>query len=194
MANTELITREIVERLGEHIRQSVPNVAKILVEWPSSSEILEYPSVTILTKEVRYTNAQSYVMHQGVTNPRKKAELKYVVGYYDFSFRVEGWAKNKEDRHELFAALQNAFVPEPRLPGVNLVLEGYHNAIAHYHVEGMRYGDAESASQRTEWRVILDIVSGCRAIVTKEEFVILTTQLQLETNPPGELDSEEDEA
>lgn len=178
-----VVTREVTERLIQHLKKNVPGIRNFFTEWPDASMQLQYPSITLLTKNPTHQSFNPYIYTQGATNARtnyRAAECLYVTGQYEFPLQLDLWTKTKEDRHTYYDLLYKALVPDPAKTGFRLTLENYHDAPANYLLQGFRYDDQETTSQRTEWRVIVDLIADCKAIVRKEEFVILETELTLE--------------
>jgi len=176
----ESVTKELLERLGKHLQSNVGKLAQVIYEWPAANVALKYPSLSIITKgEPRYENLAPYVWENEAPNASNKTAVKYVVGAYEWPLQLDLWTKSKEDRHEYYQKLFLAFNTNLDAPGINATMENYHDAIARYDFIGFQYQDDEISAQRTEWRVTMNVLAQCKAIVTKDEFAIITSQVSL---------------
>jgi len=175
----ESVTKEIVERLGKVIASRV-NLARVIYEWPSANLALQYPTLSIITKaNPRFENFSPYLWENSTPNAAKRTESKYVVGAYEWPLQLDLWTKNKEQRHDLYQKIFQAFMEDINAPGIAATMENYHDALARYDFIGFQYQDEEISAQRNEWRVTMDVLAQCKAIVTKDEFAIITTQVSL---------------
>lgn len=185
------VSKELVLRLGNHLQKYVPGLGQVLNEWPNAGVELKYPSITILTKQPRFMPLSPYLMTKTDTLAEidaedAKQEIKYVVGAYEWPLQLDLWTKTKEQRHEFFQKLFLAFNTNPYVPGIVATMANYHNALARYDLDGFQYQDEEISAQRTEWRVTMNVLSQCKAIVAKDEFAIITTQVSLTPTPDPE--------
>lgn len=175
----EYVTKEIVERLGKHIAAHV-NLAKILYEWPAANVALTYPSLSIITKaNPRFENFSPYEWVSETPNSQNKMATKYVVGHYEWPLQLDLWTKTKEQRHEFYQKIFAAFMLDISAPGITATMANYHDALARYDFVGFQYQDEEISAQRSEWRVTMDVLAQCKAIVSKDEFAIITSQVSL---------------
>jgi hypothetical protein len=180
----ESVSKELVLRLSLHLQKHVPGLAQVLNEWPNAGVELKYPSITILTKQPKFTPLSPYLLtktdiEEEIDAEDAKQEIKYVVGAYEWPLQLDLWTKTKEQRHEFFQKLFLAFNTNPYVPGITTTMVDYHNALARYDLDGFQYQDEEISAQRTEWRVTMNVLSQCKAIVAKDEFAIITTQVSL---------------
>lgn len=177
----ELVTSELVERLGAFLQPAL-QLAEVRTEWPNPGEELSYPCMSILTKRGDWEKQPGRVWKSGPVGENNKASFKYVVGYFELDLQLDIWTATKAARHEAFSRMIEAFTPNPVAPGLNLTLENYHGVIARYDVLGHKFPDNEQAASQSEWRLLFDVSTHCKAIVTKEEFAILNSETQL-SNP-----------
>ncbi len=180
----ESVSKELVLRLGIHLQRYVPGLAAVLNEWPNAGVELKFPSISILTKQPRFQPLSPYLMtktdiEEEIDAEDAKQEIKYVVGAYEWPLQLDLWTKTKEQRHEFFQKLFLAFNTNVYVPGITATMQNYHNALARYDLDGFQYQDEEISAQRTEWRVTMNVLSQCKAIVAKDEFAIITTQVSL---------------
>lgn len=178
----ESVSKELMLRLGLHLQKYVPGLAQFFTEWPNTGQELKYPSITLITKSPKYMPLSPYPVEKWDTEatlPNIKKEIAYVVGAYEWPIQLDLWTKTKEQRHEFFEKIFKAFNTNPYVPGITTAMVNYHNALARYDLAGFQYQDEEISAQRTEWRVTMDVLAQCKAIVSKDEFAIITTQVSL---------------
>lgn len=184
--NDEELTREIIAELSAYLlaeMASITSADQIVEEWPESNdEMAEYPVISIMTP-----GAPNYEPYMGVNKPFESAEndpgktydYKYAVGQYDFELQIDIWTDYKEKRHliyqEFFAAFHKKLADQGH-SGVNLTLTNYHGAPVNYQMVGYNYGDSEEASQRKEWRVKIDVIANCEAVIETTQAAMVDNQ------------------
>jgi hypothetical protein len=175
----ESVTEEIVKRLGIHITKNCPSIKSVLEYFPEPNEKLVFPAVSITVGKPVFRALQPYEKDIGtITN--NKADVEYVVGIYDIPIQLDLWTRNKQERDDeyelLFAALNPKIIPM----GLALQLTNYYNQWCRYDVSGYENAEDEGSSQRGEWRVKVDLLSTCKAILKGKQFVMTTIENQLE--------------
>lgn len=179
-AKVESVTKEVLEALGAFLDDAIPDLRQILYDFPESNRNLQYPSASIFVVGSELQNLHPYVFSQGSVS-NSKADVKWVIGQYDWSIQLDLWERTKEERHDLYEKLILAFNQTPPNTGVHLPLENYHNVVCSYTITNYSIEDSEASSQRKEWRATVDIVANCKAVVEKSEFIIEESEVTLET-------------
>lgn len=178
----ESITEVLPQMLAEYLLDSVPALKDALDEWPQANEDLDMPCVTVLSQNPAFRPLMPYyIKPTDAEIAANKAKVKYVVGIYDIPLQLDLWARNKEERDDLFDALFN--VLNPRISPMGLVLdlgEEYHDQLCDIIYTGHNHGDTQERSERDEWRTTLTLNATCKAIRVREEFVIETTEVTVE--------------
>lgn len=192
MANSESVTREILTVIGDHIKAQFAALPKpieldVLHDFPEANEALNYPALSLLMQPPEFVpEPGAYVLDKDSGNtgdPEKPAEYlyRYVIGSYDWTIQADLWCEYKEQRHELYNHLFNAINSQFPTMGLSLALPNYYGILARYDMIGFNYGDdGEQASQTKEWRVKIDIVGHCKAILERPEAAIEQTFVDVE--------------
>lgn len=178
---TESVTEEIIKRLGNHLETEMTELAEVLDGFPEGNTLISYPALSIIeagaTKYIPEMSPYPYVEIEDGDITDHKADVRYVVGQYDISFQLDLWCRSKEERDDLFEKFIQAFNSQfPRL-GLTLTLTDYHNILCNYSMTGYTKEDSEISSQRQEWRVKINIVANCKAILEKEEPIVEETEV-----------------
>ncbi len=178
---TESVTEEILKRLGNHLASNMPELEEVLDGFPEGNTSINFPSLSIIEAGTsKFTNEMSpypYVEIEASDITDHKADVRYVVGQYDVSLQLDFWCRSKEERDDLFEKFIQAFNSQFPSLGLNLVLTDYHNVMCYYMMEGYSKEDSEISSQRQEWRVKINIVANCKAILEKEEPIVEETEV-----------------
>lgn len=187
----ESITEVVPQVLGQYLLDSIPDLDEYYDEFPNPSMSLQMPSVSII--------ASSGAQFRPMANPslvtpidpseivEHKADVNWVIGYYDFKIQLDLWARNKEERDDLYNELFNALNPNIPSMGLVLAMPDYFNQLCSYTLVGHNFGDTGEQSQRDEWRSTLELVVNCKAVYPKQEYVMEDGELDLQlrdTNEP----------
>lgn len=177
MANVESVSEEIEKRLAAHIKALVPRLHKIILEFPEPNQVLDYPCLTIDTGEPKFQALQPYEMNDPVLVPvNHSADVKWVVGIYDFKIQLDLWTRNKEERDDIYHLLFEALNPNITPMGLSLRLTDYYNVWCRYDLDGFSFPDAERASQQGEFRAKIDLLANCKAIRQNKSRVMETIE------------------
>lgn len=166
--------KSIVRELGDYLKAEMPSLADVLEDFPSANEEMQLPALSIFSGQPKYASELAPYLFTAIptADVNHKAPVKLVVGQYDFEMQIDIWCGTKEERFKLydefFAAINKLQIPM----GLSLVLVDYHNTVARYDISGHRFDDSEAGSQRAEWRVKVDLLATCKAIMERDEFII----------------------
>lgn len=183
----ESITEAIPNQLGEYLVDAVEDLKEFYDEWPQANETLDMPCVSIITLNPEFRPLMPYYIKP--TDPEiaaHKADVKYVVGIYDIPIQLDIWARNKEERDDLFDAVFNALNPTISPMGLVLGLEQYHNQLCDFVMTGHEHGDSAERSERDEWRTTLKLLATCKAVRIRKDFIIEETELTTQTYDTNE--------
>ncbi len=111
------------------------------------------------------------------------AEIKHVVGWYDLKLQIDIWCRTKPERYKIYELFFEAINPVIKPMGLSLQLSSYHNLYARYDMVGYSFGDNEQGSQRSEWRVKIEVLANCKAVRVDTEFMI-TEPIELKLTTP----------
>jgi hypothetical protein len=182
----EAPTKEVVERLAAFLDAKIPSLAQVLSDFPEANTVLKYPAISISHGPATFTYAIPTVYAQGVP-ASNAADVKYDVGWFDWSLQIDLWERTKEQRYDLFEEFFSAFHDAVPSTGINLTLTQYHNVICNYFMQSHAFEDGEVSSQRKEWRARINVAAMSRTVLTKREYIITQppeTQLEIYVETP----------
>ncbi len=197
VTENESITEIVSKTLGRYLLDEVEGLRDYYDEFPQASRDFRTPSVSVIVSVADFRPITPYpcvpIAPVDITN--NKADFKWAVGIYDFSIQLDIWARNKEERDDLFDATFNAMNPDITPMGLRLVMEEYFSQIVEYLYTGHDLGDSEERSQTDDWRVTMTLLATCKAVRTRREFVItdLPTAQEIE-NASGLVNGEEEQS
>lgn len=174
------VTEEIGKRLAAHLEASIPSLKKSKLEFPEPNEKLDYPCLTIDIGKADFRALQPYEMEAPGALVDHKAEVKWVVGIYDFPIQLDLWTRNKEERDNIFHLLSEALNPNITPMGLSLRLTDYYNLWCRYDVTGHDTPDTERASQQGEFRCKIDLLANCKAVRVNKSRIMETIQTDLQ--------------
>jgi len=181
-------TKVSVDKIKEHFLANIEGIQQVLTEWPSANITLKYPSLTILTKEPNFQAYPPRLRTQGATDLEvNQADNVYVVGQYDMTLQFDIWAKTKVERAVYYDLFFKAFHKQIEPMGLRLQLENYYNEWCNIVMTGFRYEDDQVASQTQAWRVTVDAILTCNAILGKTDYII-TQPPELQFEMPDEIE------
>lgn len=188
----ETATGSIIKALATYLKANVAGLQEVYDDFPSPSQKLKYPSGSIFTGSPKFHALTPYVIWKGSALPNGKVPYKKVIGQYEFDLQLDLWVASKAQRHEIYELLVAAMNPSPTAPGLSLQLSSYHNEWARYLIRGLQYPDSEENSQRSEWRVKVDIVADIKCVASFTDYLIQTIENNVET--PNEIQAGEDDS
>lgn len=172
----------IIKGLTSHLKLVAPSLQAVYDEWPNASQKLLFPSITLLIGEPKFIQVHNYVVGKNTT-PEIDGKYKYqkVNGSFDFTLKAHLWADSKPKRHELFDLFMNVMNPSLNVSGLRLKLTNYFDEWATFDVSNVVWLDNEESVQRSERRVIVDILVNVRSVIETSDYLIETIENNLET-------------
>lgn len=188
-SNNESITEIVPKALAAYLLKNVQGLKQAFDEFPASTQKIDMPSVSVFaSSNAEFRPLMPYTQPiTGIAN--SKAKVRWVVGIYDFTLQLDLWARNKEERDDVFDSLFNALNPKISPMGLVLTMEEYFNQLCDYLYVGHTFQDSEVRAQRDEWRVTMNLLVTCKAIRERSEFIIETTPTAAEIELAGQVDS-----
>lgn len=185
----ESITEIVPKVLAAYLKLNVQGLVQTFDEFPASTQKINMPSVSVFaSSDAKFRPLMPYVTSQGATGEDNKANVRWAVGIYDFTLQLDLWARNKEERDDIFDSLFNALNPNISPMGLVLPMAEYFGQLCDYLYVGHTFQDSEARAQRDEWRVTLNLLVTCKAIRERSEFIIETTQTAAEIEQVGQID------
>lgn len=170
----------MIEALGKHLKNEVPRLEAVHFDWPEPNQILKFPSITLMTLAPTFNNEMPYVLSLGVELNNKSDNL-YVVGNYEYKLQLDLWCRSKQERFLAYSEIFKALNPTIAPMGLSLQLKDYYDLWCRYDFVGHSFEDGEIGSQRNEWRVKLNLLANCKAVLDKREYIIDTNEINLTT-------------
>ena len=172
-----------VKSLTNYLKSAMPTVKSFSQDWPSPSENLITPAITILTGEPNFVQAHPYVISKGTKKDlkTKKYPIFNCIGNYDMILKVHLWADSKPQRNSLYADFLLAMNPETRSSALRLQLTDYFNEWATFDMEKITVLDSEEQAQRSERRIVVNVAVNVRAVVQRADYLIETIENTLST-------------
>ena len=177
----EAITEAVPKALAVHLKKVVPGLLAAYDEFPSNNLSILLPSISIFAStNVKFTPGLPYALElpTDLAEDVHTSRIQYVVGDYDFKLQLDIWAKNKEERDDIFDALFNALNPDINPMGLVLELTEYFGVLCDYVYVGHTMQDSAERSDRDEWRISLSLLVTCKAIRERTEFIMLFKNLK----------------
>ncbi len=192
--NTSPLEKELVAQFAAYLRVKMPSIHRVNEEWPDANVQLDMPAISIITKKTTYSPYMPVEYNQvttPVTDPNMpKLTIDMLVGDWDQVLQLDLWAKNKEERSQIFEEFFRAMTPTtPDIPnGISLQLPNYYNVWCRFDIDSYEYLDDEASAQRSERRAMISILSNCPVVRTQVLPVIKTivVQPQIVDNIVGE--------
>ncbi len=190
----EDISEEMVKVLRRKFETSKVGFKEIFNEWPAGNFTINYPSLSIITigDGVFSQSVNKPIVLIGPKNTNKQARVLRDTGFWEWDLQLDLWCKNKNQRTEFLRKLEEVLDPNTMSEGrsgLHLEMTDYYNEICSYTYLGYSYEDGEISAQRREWRALLKVKVDGRSLRDKLEFVMETTQIDLELkNTDEELD------
>ena len=166
-------------------------IQKVYNQFPATNEKMVFPSLSLITKDPKFTPAMPYVISKTSEDPEDIEKLvRRVVGQYDIEMQMDLWASYKPQRDSLYEDIFNAFNLNDDVPGISLQLTGYYDQWIHFSLAGMTFIGDEAADQRGEWRAMIRVLATVNAVTEKVANTIQTIENNLETpesiTPPAD--------
>ena len=190
-ASNESITEIVPKVLAAYLLANVQGLKQALDEFPPSTLKMDLPSVSVFaSSNAEFRPLMPYLDAAPTVVVNNKSKLRWVVGIYDFTLQLDLWARNKEERDDIFDSLFNALNPKIDPMGLVLPMPEYFNQLCDYLYVGHNFEDSEVRAQRDEWRVTLKLLVTCKAIRERSEFIIVTTPTAAEIELDGEISTD----
>jgi len=167
----ENLSECIVKQLQKYLKNEVRELRQVIDEWPNENYKLTMPSVSIITTSTEFRPELTYQSLTGTITNHKAKDL-YCVGFYDVKLQLDVWAKTKEERNDIFDLLFIALNKNISPMGLSLQLEDYYNQWCQYLLVGHNIADSEERNQRNEWRVTIDLLVNCKAIMERTDSIM----------------------
>jgi hypothetical protein len=170
--------KSVLENLGKYLKSSIPAIVQVTYEWPAPNVQLKYPSLSIISGDPQFTPGMVRELSRGTISGHK-SNVKSIIGEYDFNLQLDFWCRDKVERSTLYEEFFWSFNPDSSAGGLSLQMADYHGIWCRYDLTGYKLSDAESSSQRAEWRLMINILANTSAVREKAEFVMETIENDL---------------
>lgn len=192
----DFAARALILGLNTFLKANMPSLQATYDEWPNPNQKLKYPCLSTFSRAKTFVPMTPYVIAKGAevtTGPDAgKYPVKTVMGMWDFQFQIDLWCDSKPTRALAGKELLAAFNKNRSTHGIDLQLADYHDLWVHYSLADMTYDDSEAGSQRSEWRIKIDVLVNTREVVETFEHLIEEIENNLET--PNTIESPPDDS
>lgn len=179
----EGVSYAVTRALADHLGSSITELVNIFEDFPEPNEVLEYPSLSIVTPAPDLRNEAPYIYSSDAASGTSMTS-RYVTGEYEWPIiQVDLWAGSKMERHKLLEKIVDAFSSQFPVMGLSLTLADYHNVMCRYDMIGYDFPDGEEQSQRREFRAVVKVIAHCKRVVEREESIIISGEIGFQTGP-----------
>lgn len=179
------VTYALTRALAAYFKTAVPTLLEVYDDFPAPNQALKYPCGSIFTGAPQLLNGLPYVVGKvAPVSPETRWTVRRCVGIWEFKLQVDLWLDNKFMRHDMQEQIVKAFAGGS-VPGVNLQLADYFGEWAHFSLVGHSFPDNEQESQRSEWRLKLDVLADVKCLVESLDYLVVEVDNQLTT--PGDI-------
>lgn len=178
-----IATEAIIKGITAYLKTAMPTVKSVTDDWPNPSQNLIFPAITVITGDPKFVQSQNYVISKDTVKDvkTKKFKLRKCIGTYDFVLKCHLWADSKPTRHDLYESFFAAMNPEFTVSGLRLQLKDYFNEWATFDIQNHTWLDNEESAQRSERRVVVDILVNCRAVIETSNYLMEQIENSIET-------------
>lgn len=188
-----------IKKLAAYLKAEVTDLQEVYADWPDPKDQLKMPCASIIsagTRGFRHQQPEFFKKTVNEENPDLD-DVVYTIGQYDYTIQLDLWAEYKPQRGSLYEkvhdALNKQFLSGDQPCGLSLAVEEYHGMIARFDQVGYTFMDSEESSQRSEWRVKIDVLvtHSKLAVKTQSRMQEIIVQHQVsdtttsETNQPS---------
>lgn len=172
-----------LKALADYLKAEVPELS-VSDKWPDPKQALVMPALTIIAAGERgYENVFPTVHKKiEVTDNPDLIDVAYTIGQFDYQLQLDIWTDYPAKRGDIFDKVKNAlnkqFINGDAPCGLSLTLTDFYDVIARFDQAGYTYLDSEESSQRSEWRVKMDLVVCHSDVTLKRESKMLDIQIQ----------------
>lgn len=172
-----MIFKDIRETLGSFLLTKMTSLSEVIYEFPDPNHELSMPSLSIINLNPIFTPEMSpYILEK--TDPEDhETSVKYVDGNWEIPLQLDLWCQYKIERDTLLTEFMDAVKDQFPILGLTLAMSNYYGRDVRYDfVEPLlTYGlDDDSASQRGEFRVKINLMASCESIKEKTEYAMET--------------------
>jgi hypothetical protein len=173
----------IVKAITTYLKTAIPTLKAVNADWPNPSENLIFPSITIMSGDPKFVQQQNYVISKDtVPDPKTgKHKIRKCMGSYDFVLKAHLWADSKPKRQELYELFIAAMNPNFTVSGLRLQIPEYFNEWVTFDLQNHAWLDNQESVQRSERRIIIDILVNCRAIVETSDYLMKQIENTIDT-------------
>lgn len=175
----EDVIRSCLLTLIDTVKSKMPSIVKAYDEFPNQAQKLTFPSFSVFTQEPKFEACSPYVLKKNlnVTDAQGRKEVIKCVGNYDFSIQLDFWCESKFNRYKIYDEFFKSFHATYPTMGLNVKMINYFDQFISFSQTNLKFmDDSEMSSQRNEWRIKVDIVGSCRAVVSTMEHLMETIE------------------
>jgi hypothetical protein len=188
------MTEALSKALIAYFKAGIPALNSVIEGFPAPSQKLQYPAMSIFIRDPKLLTGSPYVVKKvdRTTGSDPQKTITKIFGIYEVSLQLDIWTSTRPHRHQLAESVLQILNPDPEMVGLNLKLDDYYGEWAHIYAKSYRFIEDEAASQRNEWRILVDVQADLHALFEKVDYVIKTIEnnLELPANIPSPFEPE----
>ena len=185
--------------LAAYLKAEIPELS-VSEKWPDPKKKLTMPALTLVAPGERgYNHVQPTIFKQiAVESNPELIDVVYTVGEFGYKIQLDLWCEYAEQRSVLIdkvhKALNKQFINGDAPCGLSLTLSAYYDLIARFDQVGYTYLDSEESSQRSEWRVKIDVNVNHSRLELKRESKMLDIQIHHQISDTIDVEDTDDES
>lgn len=189
------VFKSLMNSFCDYLMAEMDGLQSANAGFPTPSEVLQFPCLTVVLGQPSFEATDPYVVSHGVKNEETgKTPVRRVVGSYEIPMQVDLWSDYKAKRAPLFDQFFHAVNKRVIPMGLSLPLPSYYGSIARFHITGFSQPDGEEASQRKEWRAIVNVVCTVNQIIESDEHLVETTEVVADVGDSVQIEKPEEDA
>lgn len=166
-----------LKALAKDMQEKIPELKKVYEHWPGPKDALEMPCASIMVMGSPRLASSPPTIKSKVQDPDNELNwlVTYLMGEYNKTYIVDLWCEYPHLREQLYEKIADYFdrqflSGEREMPGLSLELTDYYaGAFACYVNVGYTFSEQEESSQRSEWRVRIEVLANYPRIKVKSE-------------------------
>jgi len=155
-----------LKALAKDLAINVPDLNVVHEHWPGPKDVLDMPCASIMVIGSPVLAKMPPNIISKVQDPDEPLNwlVRYKLGMYDLTLQLDMWCEEKKDRDSMYQLIVDYFdrqvlLGTREMPGLNLELSDYFSGVfASYDNVGYNFPEQEESSQRSEWRVRIEIL------------------------------------
>lgn len=152
----------VIRALATKLRTDISQFEKVYEEFPRANERLLLPSASITTMGTPEVTPRMRTVARRTPIPgTKNGKILYNIGQYNLNLQLDIWTEYKRQRESFYDLVQGVFdggLTRGQAIGLTLEIPDHFNIKSRYEIFNYRYMDSPEAAQKSNWRLIFDVM------------------------------------